>query len=376
MNIHLKAWLWLALALTFFSQSFVHANQWEVVSKFPLSGQQYAEISPEHLKYLRGYLQKHSLPKSLTKPPLKKSTVLYTIDLLTRQLEQGKLYKQKILNAFHCLKLSQNNKVFLTGYYTPVFGGSLKASDKYKYPLYTSPKNNKLKSLTRTQIDRDGSLKKKTLELVYLKSKLDAYLIHVQGSATITLTNGQFLKVAFDSSNNLSYTSLGKLLIKDGHVPEKEMSLGVIRKFFKQYPDKLDHYLWQNQRYIFFKSSAIEPTGSVGAKVVSLGSLASEKFSNGTYRYPPLMPTLILFPQGNRLNNIIAFHQDTGSAIKGINRFDLYTGIGHRAEQIAGPLKDDFPFFMLWPKRIPLPDSIAGLPVVSSKKINQALNKK
>lgn len=243
--------------------------------------------------------------------------------------------------------------VLFTGYYTPVFEGSRRRTALHQFPLHTRPVDlvtdpatghvlgqragyRIVRYPTRREL-HDSDLLAGT-ELVWLRNPLDAYLIHVQGSARLILTDGTNMHVGYDGTNGHTYTSIGQLLVRDGQIAREQLSLDALRSYFGRHPDKLDRYLLRNDRFIFFREYTGEnwPAGSLGLTVTPLRSLATDK-----QVFPRGGVTLVLTPiaavnSSGRHFSQFMLDQDTGGAIRAAGRADIYMGIGPDAERLAG----------------------------------------
>jgi membrane-bound lytic murein transglycosylase A len=197
----------------------------------------------------------------------------------------------------------------------------------------------------RKAIDEDMVLAGRGLELVYLKDFLDRYFLHIQGSGVMNLENGQIVKVRFASSNYFPYVSIGKLLIEAGRIPKRKLSLEAIRRYYQENPEEIKKYLNRNPRYIFFEEFTGNVTGSEGVELTPGRSIATDKsiFPGGGLAY-----IICQRPVRNAKGEIIYWtpisrfmiDQDTGSAIKGPGRVDIFWGTGKEAEKVAGSFKE------------------------------------
>lgn len=324
-----------------------------------------------HLKRSIDFLkQRSSLPPSHTQPPVKKQQIIASLELLLKiSSSSDKEFWRKLDQNFIAIYPvgDREKPAFFTGYYTPLYRGSRQPTQRFRYPVYAAPADLKVNPdlYTRKAIDADGILKGKGLEICYLENPLDPYLLQVQGSGTVTLDNGERLGLGFGGTNNKTYTSLGKLLIQDGKISKRDISLSTIRNYFKKHPHHLPKYTLQNERYIFFKESDGRPRGSTGAIVEGYHSLAMERDSKRKYRFIPHQPLLITLPMGRSNKTLLALNQDTGSAILGDARADIYCGVGHMAENVAGEIKHPGDIILLWPKNQPLPKKIGGKPLIN-----------
>ena len=239
-----------------------------------------------------------------------------------------------------------SGEVLYTGYYSPRFRGSLTPTDRYAHPLYQRPPDLVTDPITgkvigtpypsRSKLENSGKLK--GLELVYLPSALDAYIVHVNGSAQITLTDGRVIHVGYAGTNGHKYTSIGQLMVKDGRLDASRMSLSAIRSYFHAHPDQLSRYINQNDRFVFFREYDGNgwPAGSLGFQVTPMRTLATDKgiFPRGCAVF---VKTTFPTPTGGRSTlSQLMMDQDTGGAIRAAGRADIYVGIGSQAEQIAG----------------------------------------
>jgi membrane-bound lytic murein transglycosylase A len=237
--------------------------------------------------------------------------------------------------------------VHFTGYFEPIYSASRQPTAKYRYPLYRKPAN--FNSWQKPHPSRlvlegeDGLGKKSPLsgsELVWLQDRLEAYLVHVQGSAKLKLGNGKMISVGYDGNTDYPYTSIGKELINDGIFTPEQLSLPVLIDYLQGNPEKLKIYLPRNNRFIFFRETYGAPAqGSIGVPVTAERSIATDKSL-----MPPgalaLIQTQIPFTTSKgmeiRLVSRYVLDQDTGSAIKGPGRVDIFMGTGKTAGDRAG----------------------------------------
>ena len=276
---------------------------------------------------------------------------------LVMSVESAEALQEGILASFDVYQsvgCDDRGTVLFTGYYQPIFDGSLQRTDVYRYPLYKLPpdlvKDDEGLCLGRrlsdgrmvpypmrreleTGDDLDG------LELVYLKDKFDAYICHVQGSARIRLPDGTECEVGYAGKNAGAYASVGRLLLGDGKIRAEEYSLDAIRRHFRAHPDEIDTYCRQNESFIFFRETSGGPYGSLNVPVTAYRTLATDKsvFPRGCLAYAvttvPVREGAVLI---GRPFCAFMLDQDTGGAIRAAGRADIYLGIGEEAGQIAG----------------------------------------
>lgn len=247
-----------------------------------------------------------------------------------------------------------NGTVFFTGYYTPVFRASRVRTPEFSYPLYRRPSDLVSDEITgevkgrrtgagfvpypsRAEIEAQNLLN--GTELVWLPNKLDAYLIHVNGSAKLELTDGSTMTIGYAGTNGREYTSIGKLLVREGKIEEHRLSLPAIRDYFQQHPEQLSAYVNQNERYVFFREydGSNWPAGSLGVKVTPMHTLATDKtvFPRGC---AVMVDTTMPSPTDGQPRPVqqLMMDQDTGGAIRAAGRGDIYIGTGDHAGRIAG----------------------------------------
>jgi membrane-bound lytic murein transglycosylase A len=275
---------------------------------------------------------------------------------LVVQSESAAALQQAVAAEFNLYKSVGNDQqgtVAFTGYFEPTYAASRAANETYRYPIYQSPSDLDQwiePHPTRLALEgADGLQAEKGplagLEIAWLPSRLQAFLIQVQGSARLEMTDGSTLSVGYDGRTNYPYVSMGRLLIDDGIIPEDELSLPVLIEYFEKNPQALDRYLPRNNRFVFFKeTNGAPPTGSLGFPVTAGRSIATDKSL-----MPPGALALISLPMPQRSENgevtrspisRFVLDQDTGGAIKGAGRVDLFVGTGTEAGETAGLMND------------------------------------
>ncbi|NJM57981.1 MAG: murein transglycosylase [Synechococcales cyanobacterium RU_4_20] len=245
------------------------------------------------------------------------------------------------------------NDAHFTGYFEPSYRASRNRTAEYRYPLFAKPAN--LETWPEPHPDRaalegkdglkfdQGALK--GLELVWLKSRLEAFLVQVQGSAKLALTDGSTMSLGYAGRTNYPYVSVGRELVNDDKFTLEELSLPLMLDFFRDNPQALDEYLPRNPRFVFFQSTnGAPPTGSLGVPVLAERSIATDKSL-----LPPgalaLITTQLPYIDGSgqyvkRPVSRFVLDQDTGGAIKGAGRADLFMGSGQGAGDRAGLINE------------------------------------
>ena len=208
---------------------------------------------------------------------------------------------------------------------------------------------------TRAQIESSNMLA--GTEFIWLRDPLDAYIIQVNGSAKLTMTDGSTRYIGFAGTNGAQYTSVGKLLVEDEKIDANHLSLPTLREYFHQHPEDLAKYTQRNDRYVFFQDygANLWPAGSLGLKVTPFRTLATDKtiFPRGCLA---LSQTNV--PSGAddqmRLFDQFMLDQDAGGAIRAAGRSDIYMGVGTDAELLAGRQFSEgrLYYFFLKPERV------------------------
>jgi membrane-bound lytic murein transglycosylase A len=268
---------------------------------------------------------------------------------------------------------------FLTGYYEPEFQGSRTPDTVYRVPLLDRPEDlvtvpqgetlpgldKGLQAARRTKDgfepypDRaaieQGALGPLAKPIVYLSEPGEAFIIHVQGSARIRLTDGSVMRIAYAGRNGRPYTSIGRLLVQRGEMDLETMTLDKLMGWLKEHPEPAKALMRQNQSYIFFREAAElapedGPIGGAGIPLVPERSLAVDR-SLWTYGLPLWLDGQLplTLEQAEPLRRLM-IAQDTGSAIVGPARGDFFFGSGTEAGRRAGLLRHPVRFVVLEPK--------------------------
>ncbi|MBU0756197.1 MAG: MltA domain-containing protein [Planctomycetes bacterium] len=291
---------------------------------------------------------------------------------IVRASSSSKEFAQSIENEFEVYMSTGcdgRGTVLFTGYCEPIVPASLEETSRYRYPLYRLPddlvKDSEGTTLgrrtssgsmvpyyTREEIDEGQVLKGQGLELAWLEHPLDAFIIHVQGSASLRLPDGTLLKIGYAGKNGRPYNSLGQALVRDGKLGADEVSLDSIRRHFQGNPAELLPYLYQNESYIFFVEHEGGPYGSIGAEVTPYRTVATDKsvFPRASLTFLDThLPTRDAKGQvGYKTYRGFALDQDTGGAIRSAGRVDVFMGTGSEAEFLAGRTKHEGKIYYLF----------------------------
>lgn len=258
------------------------------------------------------------------------------------------------------LKSSRSDAAF-TGYFEPVYRASRVRTATYRYPLYRLPHG-----FSRWRIhppravlegvdgtgDRTGRLR----PLVWLADRMEAYLVHVQGSARLRLTNGRAMTIGFAGKTAHPYASIGRQLVNDGKMSFEELTLPAMLRYFRARPDEVERYLPRNRSFVFFREThGAPPSGSLGVPLTAGRSIATDKahmppgalaFIQMRFANPEAVRAF-----GTSVIRRYVLDQDAGSAIKGAGRVDVFMGTGARAGLQAGVINAPGRLYLLLLKR-------------------------
>jgi len=267
----------------------------------------------------------------------------------------------------------KKGEMLITGYYEPLLEGSLTKDSPFIHPLYTTPdslltyrdpatgkkttgrentEGGKVPFWTRAEIEEGNLLAGN--ELVYLKDPVDSFILHVQGSGKVRLRDGSLQAIQFAATNGREYKSIGKLLVDESKMSHEEATMPTIRHYLQQNPDERKRILHHNPRFVFFQWNKTKesPTGSIGLPLTAGRSIAVDPATlpTGVMAYL-ISQKPVLDKEGQLLRwetmQRFVLPQDTGAAIKGAGRADLFWGNGHYAETAAGNMKEQGQLYFL-----------------------------
>jgi membrane-bound lytic murein transglycosylase A len=279
-----------------------------------------------------------------------------------------KSFFESNFTPFKIKKDDGSDSGLITGYYEPLLYGSLERSSRYRYPVYAVPsdmvtvdlsslypdlKSYRLRGrvesskivpyYSRNEIESLGLTNSEII--CWVDNKIELFFLHIQGSGKVKLDNGDVINIGYANQNGYPYYSIGKYLISKDYIPREKISMQSIRKWLESNPTLVDEVLNYNRSYIFFNQKNKGATGSLGIELTGLNSVAIDP------KYIKLGLPLFLsttYPSGKDLD-ILAFAQDTGGAIKGDIRADIFFGFGKDAEDIAGKMKQSGAIWVLVP---------------------------
>ena len=296
--------------------------------------------------------------------------------LLKDSGEARTFFERHFTPAFVSPGQSQNG--FVTGFYEPVVEASPVRTPEFTVPLLRRPDDlididdadrpegmdpylafgrktdaGPVEYHDRSAIER-GALGDRGLEIAWLNSKVDAFFIHVQGAARLEMTDGSTRRVTYAAKSGQRFTGIGKVLADLGEIPLAEVTMQSIRAWLAENPGRVDEILWRNRSYIFFREAAVEEPelGPIAAAKVPLTpgrSVAVDRLLH-TFGTPFYIDAPSLTAFGGESFRRLMIAQDTGSAILGPARGDLFAGSGDAAGEIAGVVRNAADFYALLPK--------------------------
>lgn len=308
------------------------------------------------------YLSKPSSQQFFPYGNITHAHAVASLDVFAEMLDSGLVglpLKEAISQRFEVYEsvgCDDKGTVLFTGYYTPIFDGSLTKTDRFKFPLYSMPAdlvkdpvgvilgqrlpNGNLQPYpTRLVIESSGMMVGK--EIVYLADEFEVYIAHVQGSAIVRAPDGELVNVGYAATNGHDYKSVSKAMVLDRSLPGGKMSLAAMIAFFKANPHKVKDYVAANPRFVFFQLGDTSPRGSINTPVTAYRTIATDKsvypracLSFIATRLPSISGGRIM----QRQYTGFTLDQDTGGAIRAPGRCDVYMGVGEAAGKLAGSI--------------------------------------
>jgi len=317
---------------------------------------------------------------------LRASVLKETLVRFLELLDAGELNPAGIARSFDVYRVrfeGSPGQSLVTGYYEPVLDGRLAPDPRFCYALYGLPPdlitidlstfdsarfsgerligrlsgNRVIPYYTRSEIEGQRVLDPFGNQLAWLQDVVDVFFLHVQGSGIIRLPGNRDQRIGYAGANGRPYRSIGKYLREKGLLTG-EITLQSIRTYLRANPDRVQEVLWHNESYVFFRWVDEGPLGSINVPLTAGRSVAMDS------RIHPAGAVLYLEsqqPQFDTRGNVLRWeplcrwvvNQDTGGAIKGFGRVDLFCGSGEAAERIAGRLQHPGKVYFLLTKEIP-----------------------
>jgi membrane-bound lytic murein transglycosylase A len=283
----------------------------------------------------------------------------------------GKKFFTLNFQPYKLLDDNFSDEGLITGYYEPLLFGSFRKTNRYKYPLYKTPKDMYIVDFTsiypdlktyklrgklvenkvipydsRKEIESNPS---KELEpIVYVDNKVDAFLLHVQGSGKVLLDTGELINIGYAEQNGRKFKGIGMYMLNKGYITKDELSAQGMKRFLDKNPSKADEVLNQNESYVFFQKSNQGATGSLGTPLTAKRNIAVDRSV-----IPLGMPVFLSTtnPLDKKPINQLMVAADVGGAIKGKVRADFFWGFGDSAFEYAGRMKEKGKMYILMPKK-------------------------
>ena len=294
-----------------------------------------------------------------------------------------KKFIQSDYRIYQSVGRNGEGEVLYTGYYEPFLKGSLVRSDRYRFPIYTRPRDLITINLSlfhkkfrgekiigrytnqsvvpyydRSEIETGGVLEDKAEVLAWAEDPVDVFFLQIQGSGKVQLENGNVFNVHYQTTNGRPYRSIGKLLIDEEKISVADMSMQKIREYLNNHPEEIDTVLNYNPSYVFFIIEPNGPLGNINVKLTPGRSIALDRriFPSAALAFieteKPLIDDAGQIHSWQRFSRFV-LNQDTGGAIKGPGRADLFWGNGPYAEIAAGHLKHTGELYFLVLKSTP-----------------------
>lgn len=272
----------------------------------------------------------------------------------------------------HRVAMGDKTEGLFTGYFEPLLRGSFRRGGRYTVPLYTRPRDLVTVDLgkfreawkgesisgrvvrgslrpyrSRAEIE-SGGLKGNSKVLLWVDDPADAFFLHIQGSGRVVMPNGKVVRVGYAGKNGRKYRSIGRYLVQKGAFPLEKASMQSIKAWLEANPGEARAVMNHNAAYVFFRRLTGDgPLGAQGVALTPERSLAVDR------RYVPLGTPLWLdttYPLSDRPMRKLFIAQDTGGAIKGPVRGDVFWGHGPRAARNAGSMKQKGSYYLLLPR--------------------------
>ena len=289
---------------------------------------------------------------------------------------------KKEFSFYQSVGLNGWGKVLFTGYYEPVLTCRTNSDDVYRYPLYKKPDDiieidltlfgndfprNKLAAriegrkilpyYSREEIDQKKALNGRKLEMLWCRDLVDIYFLQIQGSGKADLGDGNVISILYDGQNGRQYKSLGKSLIDKRAIAKENMSMPAIREYLRTHPDEVVPLLNQNPSYVFFRMDMGSSIGNINVPLTPGRSIATDSklLPKGALALIETQKPVI---ENGTIKEWVPFtrfvlNQDTGGAIKGPGRVDLFWGPGAEAELAAGYMQQEGKLYFLIRKNKP-----------------------
>ncbi|WP_342623501.1 murein transglycosylase A [Pseudomonas alkylphenolica] len=286
-------------------------------------------------------------------------------------------FLQAQLDVYSMRSGENNANGLITGYYEPVYPGSLTQTDSAHVPVYGVPDDMIVVALDSVYPELKGKrlrgrIEGRTLKpydtaevinqqgvpapvLAWLTDPMDLQFLQIQGSGRIQLDNGRQLRVGYADQNGHPYRPVGRWLVEQGQLKKEEVTMGSIHAWAQDNPTRVPELLASNPSYVFFSTRPDSNEGPRGSLNVPLTAGYSVAIDRKVIPLGSLLWLSTTRPDGAPVIRPVAA-QDTGGAITGEVRADLFWGTGAEAGELAGNMKQQGQIWLLWPKGAALPE--------------------
>ena len=338
----------------------------------PESLQQAAARSLRYLQQLPAERRLTALDRQVTVADL-----LASANMMADAASAGGDVAERVCAQLHVYRAEVADGLLVTGYYEPELTASRAQSERFRYPLYRTPDDlvdvdlgqfcpscggrvvggrvqdgKVVPYYSRAQIDA-GALAGRKYEIAWLDDPVEAFFLHVQGSAQLRFDDGVHMQLSYASSNGRPYTSIGRVLVDQGKMSPAGVSLQGLKDYLRAHPEEQAALMAADERYIFFRTVVSGPIGSAGITLTAGRSIAAD-----AKVYPPgalaWLRIAAVDPQPGTPDQPtftrFAFVQDAGTAISGPGRIDVFWGTGAEAEAIAGNMRNPGELYLVLPQ--------------------------
>jgi len=251
---------------------------------------------------------------------------------------------------FRPVLIEDGEPMLFTGYFEPELNGSRTRTPVYRYPLYRKPPEvrNGQTYFSRAQIEEQNLLAGRGLEIAWIDDPVDVFFLHIQGSGRVKLQDGGLIRVGYGGKNGHNYRSVGQELVRRGVYAAHQVSAQVIRNWVQRNPVEGAELLRHNPSYVFFREvnsvpATRGPLGAMNRSITAMRSIAVDP------AFVPLGAPVWIEKGGSTPLRRLMIAQDTGSAIKGAQRADIFYGTGDEAGLQAGRIRDPGRMMVLMP---------------------------
>ncbi len=249
---------------------------------------------------------------------------------------------------FRPVLIGGDDPALFTGYFEPELEGSPTRTGRFRYPVYRLPPDIEEPYYTRQEIDGDRVLEGRGLEIAWVDDPVELFFLQIQGSGRIRLQNGHVIRVGYAGRNGREYRSIGQELIRRGVYEPHQVSAQVIRSWVRRHGAEGRELLYHNPAYVFFRVIRTRneddgPLGAMNRSITTMRSIAVDP------EFTPLGAPVWIEKDGELPLRRLMIAQDTGSAIQGAQRADIFYGFGDEAGLEAGRIRDPGRMIVLMP---------------------------